>query len=160
MSATTANTDETYNQSNRVYYDYDDDDTTTNDGAYIYKNPRIIIDHDDDDDELRDPFIDNDDDDAIQIYDPIKRYQSKPQFISPLRLLRLILTVAIFIGWNRYIIRMMWGERSIPLNPNRDRSSAAVSFKLESNDDMNVNGGGGLRKLVDSTDGGEDMDGQ
>ena len=112
-----------------------------------------------DDDELqKDPFIeDNDDDDAIQIYDPINRYQSKPQFISPLRLLRLIITVAIFIGWNRYIIRMMWGERSIPLDPNRDRSSA-VSLKLESINDGNVNEGGGLRKLVGNVE--EDMDGQ
>ena len=60
--------------------------------------------------------------------------------------------MAIFIGWNRYIIRMLWGERSIPFNPpNKERSSAAVSFKLESNDDGNVNKSGGLRKLVDST---------
>jgi len=151
--STTSATVEAYNQSN-VYYD--DDDTTTNDGTYIYKNPRIVI---DDDDEQKDPFIDNDDDDtiAIQIYDPIKRYQSKPQNISPLRLLRLIITVAIFIGWNRYIIRMMWGERSIPLNPNRDLSSAAVSFKLESNDDGNVNESG-LRKLVSIVE--EDMVGE
>ena len=141
MSPTTTTTEETYNQSN-VYYG--DEDTTTNDGTYIYKNPRIII--DDDDEELaKDPFINDDEDNTMQ-YDPINRYQSKPQNISPLRLLRLILTVAIFIGWNRYIIRMMWGEKSIPLNP-----SAAVSLKLESNDDENVNKSGGLRKLVDST---------
>jgi len=155
MSST--NIEETNNQSN-VYYD--GKDTTTNDGTYIYKNPRIII--GDDDEELqKDPFIEDNDDDntiAIQIYDPINRYQSKPQNISPLRLLRLIVTVAIFIGWNRYIIRMMWGERSIPLNPNRDRSSAATSLKLESNNDENVNEGGGLRKLVSIVE--EDMDGE
>lgn len=142
-------TDKTYNQSN-VYYG--DEDTTTNDGTYIYKNPRIII--DDDDEELaKDPFINDDEDNTMQ-YDQINRYQSKPQNISPLRLLRLILTVAIFIGWNRYIIRMMWGEKSIPSNP-----SAAVSLKLESNDDENVNKSGGLRKLVSSA-GGEDMIGE
>ena len=148
MSST--NIEETYNQSN-VYYG--DEDTTTNDGTYIYKNPRIVI--DDDDDELRDTFIDDDDDDANAIYDPINRYQSKPQNISPLRLLRLILTVAIFIGWNRYIIRMMWGERSIPLNPNRNRSSVPSSVSVSSN---NNDEGGGLRKLVSDVE--EDMVGE
>ena len=54
---------------------------------------------------------------------------------------------------------MMWGERSIPFNPNRDRSSS-IPLPSESNDDGNVNKSGGLRKLVDSTDGGEDTDGQ
>ena len=98
------------------------------------------------------------DEDAIQIYDPINRYQSKPQFISPLRLLRLIVTTAIFIGWNRYIIRMMWGEQSIPFNPNRDRSSAAVSsVSVSSNNDVNEEGGG-LRKLLSNVE--KDQDGQ
>jgi len=41
----------------------------------------------------------------------------------------------------------MWGERSIPFNPNRERSSVPLE-SAASNNDVNVNEGGGLRKLV------------